>query len=92
MPKRKLTPEQRERDRARKRVNRPYLKPGPKPRRDGPVEGRDYFCGGCAGRYVVPCEYCMDGCSSCGWRGETRCQVCEGGRSPVPPPDTLGRR
>jgi hypothetical protein len=95
MPKRRLTPEQRERDRARKRVNRPHLKPGPKPKQGPWVEGRDYYCGGCMSRCVIPCPECLvgiAGCLACKGRGEVRCPVCEGGLSPVPPPDTMPQR
>lgn len=61
------------------------------------VEGRDYYCGTCAGHHVVACEYCVWGeapgprgrpvrCDDCAGTGLARCPQCQGGDKPVPPP------
>lgn len=57
------------------------------------VEGRDYYCGTCAGHGVVPCDFCVEGDTVDGRCGECRtadgrvvCPECHGGAVPVQPP------
>lgn len=50
------------------------------------VEGRDYFCGGCAGRERVYCPYCIEGCRHC-FGGYVKCPTCKGGEVAQPPPE-----
>lgn len=86
-----MTPEQRERRNAARRVKGPRKKPGPKPKASPLQEGRDFYCGGCAGHRVIPCEYCMDGCRACLGVGQVACPACNGGAVPSPPPDYLSQ-
>jgi hypothetical protein len=60
-----------------------------KPRRSGPVEGRDYFCAGCGGTHWRACRMCFGGCSDCNGHGWAECYVCEGGRARLQPPDWM---
>lgn len=53
------------------------------------IEGRDYYCGTCAGHRLVPCQYCYEGCPECKGRGEVKCPECKAGEVPVPPPVDL---
>jgi hypothetical protein len=57
-----------------------------KPRVPVLLEGRDYYCGTCAGHRTVACDYCVDGCPECKGAGHVRCPQCKGGTVPVPPP------
>lgn len=58
-----------------------------KPKTPLPLEGRDYYCGGCTGHRVVACPECMDGCDMCLGQGFVKCPTCVGGTVPQPPPD-----
>lgn len=49
-------------------------------------QGRDYYCGTCAGHETVYCPDCVGGCPGCGDTGRVVCPECEGGRVPIPPP------
>lgn len=72
----------------RLRADGQRTKPGPKPQeeRDEPLEGRDYYCGGCTGHRVIWCPDCVGGCMSCLGVGEIPCPACNGGAVPAPPP------
>lgn len=62
-------------------------KPGPKPVIPRLKEGRDYYCGWCAGHGTVSCPDCIGGCRECGGSGTVRCESCKGGTVPLQPPD-----
>lgn len=48
-----------------------------------------YFCGICVGREWVVCWSCWDGCETCGGTGRLKCEGCNGGYNPPPPPDWI---
>jgi hypothetical protein len=50
------------------------------------MEGRDYYCGTCAGHERVYCPECVAGCEGCEGAGTVPCPQCKGGEIPVPPP------
>lgn len=66
-----------------------HRKPGPKPKPQSWAEGRDYYCGGCAGHKTVPCDCCVGGCGACKGVGYIDCPTCNGGAVPTRPPDYL---
>lgn len=82
-----MTPEQRERRNAKRRVKGPHKKPGPRP--PALQEGTDYYCGGCTGHKVVVCDECLDGCPACLGVGKVACPVCNGGEVPAQMPEWL---
>lgn len=79
MTERKIPPSKRRKALARR-------KPGPRPR-PVPLEGRDYYCGTCAGHRRVYCPDCVAGCRECSHTGFTVCPQCAGGSRPVHPPE-----
>lgn len=70
-----------------KPLPRPHRKPGPKPKAETWVEGRDYYCGHCTGHKVIACPECFDGCPDCMGVGQVACPVCNGGTVPTPRPE-----
>lgn len=86
-PKKQMTPAAMARRNERRRVGRPYKKPGPRP--PALQEGRDFYCGGCAGHHVVACSECLDGCPDCLGVGKVACPVCAGATVPTQPPEWL---